>query len=927
MSKAAELIHRPVGDRHPYEQAADERVPRYPYPHSPVEIRVLTRPIGTVQSVLISYWDARHPDQVTHQKVPFSESVSTEIALTADSHLSEAAARAGLILGVDQWQAKLPGFPAGTQIYYQLTAETESGSLTSQLYTYTVRKIIPLHEITRVYQSVDSLVLTLQNTMADSYGYLHFRDAGVGHLPVEAGHGHCPALAKTEFVQHELSGDDLLKLGPVSIRVQSMANRFNLQLRYQDKLLFSGMQAPNLIIGDDDTVETIIFSFDSPQDEHFYGFGERFNALNQRGQSLDVRVYEQYKNHGRRTYLPMPLFISSKGYGLLVQSKRHSIFDLAHEDPYSWTLKAELGNASQITLDIVSGDDTQLLDLVARLTALTGLPVLPPPWVFGLWMSSNEWNSQARVEEIVQQNKQHKIPASVIVLEAWSDENSFYIWNEAQYTPKSGGNSFRYTDFEFPPDGLWPDPKGMIEALHRQGLRILLWQIPVLKLNEDNHEQLENDRIYMLEKGYCVQQQDGTPYQIRPFWFHAGLLMDFTQAQGTEWWLQKRKYLLTDLGVDGFKTDGGEHIWGRDLLFADGRGSDEVWNEYPNQYAGAYFNFARKYNPDAITFSRAGYTGAQAFPCHWAGDENSTWAAFRHSLLAGLNAGISGISFWGWDFAGFSGDIPTAELYLRAAAMATFCPIMQYHSEYNHHRQPSNDRTPWNIQERTGDHHVIPTFRFLANVRMNLLPYIMSEAWHSSQTGMPMMRALPLAFPSDPACRQFPYQYLFGSALLIAPVVAEGASQWPVYLPAGEWYDFWTGEHYTGGQVLNYAVPKAQIPVFVRGGTLLPLNLDKSYSLGHDVGNTVTQYQNLSFRIYPHQGGTYIWYDYVQEQTYKLSWEKNASENGLQVDFPAIAHTFSLQWLTSSPPDIILNGELVPPADKLTEDGWRVYFC
>ncbi len=185
--------------------------------------------------------------------------------------------------------------------------------------------------------------------------------------------------------------------------------------------------------------------------------------------------------------------------------------------------------------------------------------------------------------------------------------------------------------------------------------------------------------------------------------------------------------------------------------------------------------------------------------------------------MAGLNAGISGVSFWGWDLAGFSGEIPTAELYLRATAMATFCPIMQYHSEYNHHRLPSNDRTHWNIQERTGDGDVIPTFRFFANLRLNLLPFITSEAYHSSQTGIPMMRALPLAFPTDDSCHQFPYQYLFGSALLVAPVVEEGVSNWPVYLPAGDWYDFWTDEHYSGEQVINYSVPKARIPVFVRG--------------------------------------------------------------------------------------------------------------
>lgn len=925
MSKLAELIHRPLGDHHPYESTADERVPRHPHAHEPVEIRLLTRPIGEVHRTEISYWNEAHPNQINKKECTFLESVSTEGAVTEDGHLSEAAARAGLVIGVDRWHVELPGFPAGTTIQYQLTAVTEDTSITSQIYAYTVRKTIPLDEIVGVHQATDSLLLALQNAETHISGYLHLQVADEGHLQVEVGHGTYPKQPEITLQQLDRIKKAEFTLGSIRVHLQKDTRPFNLQLSYKDKMIFSGIQSPNLIIGDNDTAEAIHVSFASPQDEGFYGFGERFNALNQRGQRLDVRVYEQYKNHGLRTYMPMPLFVSSIGYGLLVQNLRHSLFDLAAHDPNRWTLQTELGNESQITLDLMLDNNGQLLDLVGRLSGLTGRPVLPPSWTFGLWMSGNEWNSQARVEEMMRQHTQHQIPASVIVLEAWSDENTFYIWNDAKYAPKPGDEFLTYADFDFPPDGLWPDPKGMIENLHEQGLRVLLWQIPVLKLNEDNHVQLANDKAHMLEEGYCVQHEDGTPYHIRPFWFHDGLLIDFTHPQGVDWWMQKRQYLLTELGIDGFKTDGGEHIWGRDLLFADGHQGDEVWNEYPNLYAGAYFNFARKHKPDAITFSRAGFTGAQAFPCHWAGDENSTWDAFRHSILAGLSAGISGVSFWGWDFAGFSGEIPTAELYLRATAMATFCPIMQYHSEYNHHRQPSNDRTPWNIQERTGDGDVISTFRFFANLRMNLLPYIISEAWHSSQTGIPLMRALSLAFPNDATCHQFPYQYLFGSALLVAPVVEEGVGQWQVYLPTGDWYDFWTGEHCTGGQILNYAVPKARIPIFVRGGTILPLNLDDSFSLGSNVGNDVEQYKNLCLRIYPQQSGSYQWYDFIQQQTHELSYSQNEGENSLSVNIPSPDYSFSLQLPAGKAAHVILNGKVLSYKGEQVENGWRLY--
>jgi len=874
MKTSVELMHRPLGDQHPFESAADERTPRHPYYHDRVQLSVLTRPIGAVQKVTALFWSAEHPDQVETKEFSFTESVATDVAFTEDGHLSEAAARAGLIFGVDRWQASLPAFSAGTKVCYRLIAETEDEPLSSQVYAYTVRKVIPLDEVVGIFQGSDSFLFELKNLKEEGRGFLYFEVVSEGHLQVKAGNGNYSEFQKNELTRLETSKGVGFTRKFGNIRLQMDGGNFNLRIFYQDRLIFQGMKAPQLVVGDDETAEAVIFSFESSQDEGFYGFGERFNALNQRGQRLDVRVYEQYKNHGIRTYLPMPLLISSQGYGLLVQSLRHSLFDLAHNNPDRWTLKTELGEQQQIIIEILLGDRTQLLDLVAGLNALTGRPVIPPVWAFGLWMSANEWNTQARVEEIVKQNEQHEIPTSVIVLEAWSDENTFYIWNDARYSPKPGGDFFHYTDFDFPPDGMWPDPKGMVTTLHEKGLRVLLWQIPVLKLNQNNYTQLANDKEFMLENGYCVQHTDGSPYLIRPFWFHHGLLMDFTHPQGVDWWMQKRAYLISELGIDGFKTDGGEHIWGRDLVFADGRQSDEIWNEYPNLYAGTYFQFARKYKPDAITFSRAGFTGAQAFPCHWAGDENSTWEAFQHSILAGLNAGISGVAFWGWDFAGFSGEIPTAELYLRAAAMATFCPIMQYHSEYNHHRLPPNDRTPWNIAERTQTPEVVSIFRFFARLRMNLLPYIYHTARQSASTGLPMIRALCLAYPQDERACAYPYQYLFGDVLLVSPIVEPGLSEVEAYLPAGDWVSFWDGKFFEGAMAHRLSTSFGEIPVFVRANSLLPLNLNDTYTLGCDVGNQMAAYEKLCFKFYPTTAGNYTWYDEYAHAQIRFSWEE-----------------------------------------------------
>jgi alpha-glucosidase (family GH31 glycosyl hydrolase) len=550
--------------------------------------------------------------------------------------------------------------------------------------------------------------------------------------------------------------------------------------------------------------------------EAFFGLGERFNALNQRGEIMDVRCYEQYKSQGKRTYMPVPFLLSSAGYGVHVESSRWMQFDLAASRPDRWTLEADIGPDETLAATWFAGGDP--LEIAAQFTQRTGPAVLPPLWAFGLWMSGNEWNSQARVMREVEQSFAHGIIPSALVIEAWSDEQTFYIWNDAQVAPMPGDAAPRLADFTFPAGGKWPDPKGMVDWLHARDIRLLLWQLPVFKFSDGTNPQHEADRAVFEREGYGVRQADGSLYRVLPFWFRNGYLWDVTNPAARDWWLNKRAYLLDEMGIDGFKTDGGEHLWSTAARFADGRRGDEVLNEYPQLYTAAYYDFATGKRPDALTFSRAGFTGSQRSPVHWAGDENSTWDAFRHSILAGLSAGVSGIPFWGWDLGGFSGAIPSAELYLRGAAMAAFCPIMQYHSEFNQHREPCHDRTPWNIQARTGDERVIPAFRHFVNTRHNLMPYIWQEAQHAARTGQPVMRALGLWHRAAS-----PYQYFFGRDLLVCPVVEEGAETWSAYLPDGDWRDLWTGDRFAGGRHVRVPAPLDRIPVFVRAGAAIPV--------------------------------------------------------------------------------------------------------
>lgn len=215
-----------------------------------------------------------------------------------------------------------------------------------------------------------------------------------------------------------------------------------------------------------------------------------------------------------------------------------------------------------------------------------------------------------------------------------------------------------------------------------------------------------------------------------------------------------------------------------------------------------------------MTFSRAGFTGAGTTPCHWAGDEDSTWEAYRASILAGLSAGVSGVFAWGFDHGGFSGEIPTAELYLRTAAMAMLCPIMQYHAEYNDHRRPSNDRTPWNIAERHDAPEVLDVYRRFTELRDRLVDYL-DEQYHAGlETGRPLMRPLALHWPQDPAIWEFPHQYLLGDHLLVAPVTEPGVETLDVHLPEGTWVDVWTGDRHEGPTRVTVPTPIDRIPAF-----------------------------------------------------------------------------------------------------------------
>lgn len=567
-----------------------------------------------------------------------------------------------------------------------------------------------------------------------------------------------------------------------------------------------------------------------------YGMGEKYNAVNQKGRTAVNEVEEKFCFQGEKTYCPAPFFWTNTGFGLYAATDERTSFRFGEKE-----IRAEL--PANCRLILFAGSPGEI---IRDYMALFGPAKVPPKWAFGPWISANHWDSQEKVEHAAAQAEAHGFPVCALVAEAWSDEATFYIFRGARYTPRPDGGAFRLEDFDFS-DSPWPDPAGMLRRLHEKGIHFLLWQIPVYKkqgqdepLNAEN----ELDRADAAARGLCVRNADGSPYTIpEGHWFAGSMIPDFTNPVAEESWFAKRQY-LTELGVDGFKTDGGEFIYRDDVRFADGSSGRAGKNRYAQQYTAAY---TRHLAPEQALFSRAGYAGQHTTPIHWAGDQQSQYSELASALRAGLSAALTGIPFWSFDIGGFAGPLPSLDLYRRATQLACFVPVMQWHSEPDGGQfrelmpggEGNNERSPWNLAAAYGVPEFVDEMRFWHNLRMNLLPYLYSTALDCAEASIPMMRPLVYQWPEDPLAWDCEDEFLLGDSLLVAPLLEENTEKRTVYLPEGQWIGLFDRRTVAVGQTVT-AGGDGRIPVFLRAGSGLALRLDESRSLGSPVGNQVS---------------------------------------------------------------------------------------
>lgn len=578
--------------------------------------------------------------------------------------------------------------------------------------------------------------------------------------------------------------------------------------------------------------------------EGVYGMGEKYDSLNQKGHCVVNQVEEKFCFQGAHTYCPAPFFFTDTGFSLYASTDEVTAFGFTGSQ-----IRVSVPERTEIYI----GTGTPK-ELIQQYMSIHGPAKLPPKWIFGPWISANHWNTQKQVEQQLKVLENWGYPATVLVVEAWSDEATFYIFNGARYEAKAYGEALKYEDFDFSDSEYWQNPKAMVDKLHKNSIHLVLWQIPVYKKQEPGEalcEQNNLDKSDAMARDLCVKNTDGTPYVIpEGHWFSGSMVPDFTNPKTRESWFGKRQYLI-DIGIDGFKTDGGEFIYSDNVVFSDGSKGKEGKNRYAQSYTKAYTEFLGN---DHVLFSRAGYAGQHTTPCHWGGDQQSTNEELKSVLTAGLSAALTGIPFWGFDIAGFAGPLPTLDLYRRSTKLACFCPIMQWHSEPDGGQfkelmpggEGNNERSPWNMAAAYGSPDFIDEMRFWHRLRMNLIPYLYSQALFSVESAAPMMRPLVYNWPKDPMAVKNEDIFMLGEALLVAPLLSEEQSGRNLYLPEGQWYEFFSGKKVHGGQEIFYDAGN-YFPVYIRSGQGIALNIPKNDHFGAYVGNDVSAY--AGFRL------------------------------------------------------------------------------
>ena len=529
---------------------------------------------------------------------------------------------------------------------------------------------------------------------------------------------------------------------------------------------------------------TLFEAFTLDADEQIFGLGERFDGVARKGRSVDFWNKDAIGTTSPRTYINVPFYLSTKGYGLFLNTSAKTEWEVGTMD------SAVLGfSVLDDQMDYFLLCDETPAHILAAYSRLTGFAALPPLWSFGLWMSRNSYTTWEIAEEVGDQMRAHDIPCDVLNLDtAWFAENF--------------NCDLRFSKERF------PEPEKHIKALLDKGFHISLWQYNYVPPHDNNINYRE-----ACERGYTAQDGQGGVYQNPADWTGSWVddaVIDFSNPEARDWYGEQIENLIR-MGAGAIKTDFGEGI--PEQAHYHSIAGKYMHNLYPLLYNYTVYKATERASGEHIVWARSGTAGSQRFPLHWGGDSQCTFAALAGTLRAAISSGLSGLPFFSHDIGGFLG-LPTPELYIRWAQVGLFSSHARCHGAGD-----QTYREPWKFGEEAEE-----IFRTYTKLRYSLMPYIYEQAERCTHTGLPMVRSLYLAYPSDRNVRAIEDQYLFGDDLLIAPVLKPLAETTvrTIYLPAGQWADFWTGEQIDSrGQWIDRAIDLAIMPIYVRQGAVL----------------------------------------------------------------------------------------------------------
>lgn len=532
-------------------------------------------------------------------------------------------------------------------------------------------------------------------------------------------------------------------------------------------------------------VAKLMYSLHALPNENFAGTGERFDRMNLAGKTMFLRNMDALGVNSRRAYKNVPFYVSSRPYGLFMHTSypvKISFADISK--------RAVQALIDGTVLDLFFFGGGRLPKILDNYLEISGHPSEMPLWSYGTWMSRMTYFSADEVRDKAARLRSGSFPCDVLHIDTgWFAKDWVCEWEFSQER--------------------FPDPAAFMKEMKNLGFRISLWQTP----NLGNGNKLLADAVkrrYVSVKKSTAEKSRSDFSEIQ----QSGHI-DFTNPAAVKWYQGMLEKLLR-AGVAAIKTDFGEEI---DMTaeFMN-MSTHELQNLYAVLYQRAAAEVTKKVTGSGIVWARAGWSGAQRYPLHWGGDAACSWDGLAGSLRGGLHLGLSGFAFWSHDVPGFHGipdfmsSWPDDKLYVRWTQFGVFTSHLRYHG--------TTPREPYEYPR------IAPVVRKWLKLRYALIPYLMREQKRSLALGLPILRALIIHHEDDPVCWNIDDQYYFGGDFLIAPIMNDEGVR-DVYLPSGEWVDFWTGKVSKGGvwlRAVRCGIEK--MPVYVRKNASVPFCVD-----------------------------------------------------------------------------------------------------